>query len=529
MNIFEKRTNILNLLGIALCLGSVAVFVTALVVHNDFWVDEATLVQTVLTRGFGEIAATPPDFSQNAPLGYLYVLKLFSLVLGKSTFSLRLPAVLAALGLMFVAYKTAKDLLDSKCPFLYAGASVLSSTFLDYATQAKQYSFEALGVLVCVYVMGLYCKGKTRTLKPALIYALVIWFSFTSALFAFGCIVVMAVDLLIKTIKKKIPVSEFIKTCLPFFIPLASVLVNLVLWVLPCSAGLAEGAALYWNKLRFPLLPTSISDIKLLYLMAKNIIQPFGFGIIALGVCAVFLLFMLDKKGRVIFLNKPMLGIYVALGASFVASNLGYLPVISRLFIFVYPLTLIGVAYIAEYLSDNISELFKNKALQKFVVIMICLMCAADFGLLALIKRYIKPGQQLSASVDYVTKHREENDYIYVCSSALPLYLYLTDYAAPYKYFSTDNETSGKIIYGAYFWNSVGEKPYEYKSVIYEKRFNREVETISAHKTVWLLFSHTVPTDGSPPYLLLEALKKYGAVTLENEYYGTPLYKFEKE
>src|SRR5690606_41644865 len=54
-----KRLRGLNLLGATLILGSGICFVYALVCGNDFWIDEAMVVQAVFTRDFVGIASAP--------------------------------------------------------------------------------------------------------------------------------------------------------------------------------------------------------------------------------------------------------------------------------------------------------------------------------------------------------------------------------------------------------------------------------------------------------------------------------------
>jgi 4-amino-4-deoxy-L-arabinose transferase-like glycosyltransferase len=159
MNTIDKRPNVWNLFGIALILAFAAISAAGLFADNDFWIDEAMLIQSVFTRTFTGIVSAPPDYSQSSPLGYLFLLKIFSLVLGNTEFAVRLPAVLANFGLMFFAYRIAKDLIRSKSPLFYAGTAVLCIVLVDYGTQAKQYPFEAMCFLLCVWVLGLYWRG----------------------------------------------------------------------------------------------------------------------------------------------------------------------------------------------------------------------------------------------------------------------------------------------------------------------------------------------------------------------------------
>jgi hypothetical protein len=524
MKTFIKGFGIFNFLGITLILWAGVVFITGLCVKNDFWLDEAMLVQGIFTRNFAGIAAAPPDYSQSAPLGYLFILKLFSLMLGAVPFAVRLPAVLASFGIMFFAYRIAKDVLGSKIPFFYAGASVLCAVIFSYSTQAKQYSLEAMCVLLCVWLLGLYWQGKASGIRLALIFPVVIWFSFTSVLFIFGGIAVIIVVKLMEAVKKALSLSKAIGEILPFFITLVSALLNLVLWVLPVSATVSDA---YWDKIAFPLIPTSKADLKLLLTMAKHMISPFNkLGIAAIKFSVVVLFFIADKRSVKFLLNRVFIGIYVSLAVGLVASYFGYFPMTGRIWVFVYPLCLIGVAYITETLP----ELFQNKTVLRVIVFLVCFVFLADAALLTRNKRYIWNGQQLSASVDYMNGNMKPGDYIFVDHSAIPQYSYLTNYETMFDYSPNENEIKGNTIFAASGLESVGSKPYEYVSLVLPEAFDKAVNLVSQYDRVWLLFADRVPQEelNNAQWQFLAALKAYGSVTLAHEYAGTPLYKFER-
>jgi hypothetical protein len=411
---FLKGFGIFNFLGVMLIVWAGVVFIIGLCVKNDFWVDEAMLMQGIFTRNFAGIAATPPDYSQSAPLGYLFILKLFSLILGATPFAVRLPAVLAAFGIMFFAYRIARDLIASRIPFFYAGASVLCSIIFSYATQAKQYSLEAMCVLFCVWLLGLYWQGKVSGIHLALIFSVVVWFSFTSVLFIFGGAAVIVVVKIIEAAKRTPSFSKAIGEILPFFITLVSALLNLALWILPVAAYLSDGAHLYWDKIAFPLIPTSKADLKLLLAMVKHMITPFGPGIVAVMFSIVALFFIADKRNVKFLLNRVCISIYVALAVGLAASHFGYFPMTGRIWVFIYPLSLIGIAYITELLP----ELFQNKTVLRVMIFLVCFVCIADAALLTRRKQYIWDGQQLSASVEYMNANMKPDDYIFVETSA---------------------------------------------------------------------------------------------------------------
>ena len=69
-----------------IALGWIVVAVAVNLLYNmqnvNFWVDEAMLAYSVSTRSLGQLAAAPLAWNQSAPLLYVYIVKVISLVAG---------------------------------------------------------------------------------------------------------------------------------------------------------------------------------------------------------------------------------------------------------------------------------------------------------------------------------------------------------------------------------------------------------------------------------------------------------------
>lgn len=50
--------------------------------NRSLWADEAMLVSSICTRSFEELCATPLDWGQSAPIGYLYIVKILTSIGG---------------------------------------------------------------------------------------------------------------------------------------------------------------------------------------------------------------------------------------------------------------------------------------------------------------------------------------------------------------------------------------------------------------------------------------------------------------
>jgi hypothetical protein len=110
--------------------------------NPSLWGDEAMLALNVLHRSPAELLG-PLDDNQGAPIGYLLLLKLSTVLFGGSEYALRLPSVLAGLlgGLAFlVAVRRELPVAAQRwAVVLFA----LSPWLIGYAGEVKQYSCDA--------------------------------------------------------------------------------------------------------------------------------------------------------------------------------------------------------------------------------------------------------------------------------------------------------------------------------------------------------------------------------------------------
>ncbi len=105
--------------------------------------DEAAIALNIITRSFGELTQ-PLDHHQAAPVGFLWTVKLCTLVLGESAQALRLvplAASLAALGVFFVLVRRT---LHWPGALVALGFFALSYRLIFYAVEFKQYSSDIL-------------------------------------------------------------------------------------------------------------------------------------------------------------------------------------------------------------------------------------------------------------------------------------------------------------------------------------------------------------------------------------------------
>ncbi|MGC4067286.1 MAG: glycosyltransferase family 39 protein [Polyangiaceae bacterium] len=111
--------------------------------HEPLWLDE-TYSYSMVQRGFlGIVVQTTRDV--HPPLYYL-LLKLGTLVLGTSPVALRIPSVLAALGLIALARFPVRRFFGDRTAYAFALLVALSPGFVCFAQEARMYTLAAFFV-----------------------------------------------------------------------------------------------------------------------------------------------------------------------------------------------------------------------------------------------------------------------------------------------------------------------------------------------------------------------------------------------
>jgi hypothetical protein len=127
----------------------------------SFWNDEAMLALNIINRSFSGLAQ-PLDDNQGAPLGFLLVQKLLTVLLGNSDYVLRILPLICGLFSFWAMYALAKRIFVERAAII---AAVILFAFSDrliyYSTESKQYSSY---VFICVLL--LHAIGRILDRNP---------------------------------------------------------------------------------------------------------------------------------------------------------------------------------------------------------------------------------------------------------------------------------------------------------------------------------------------------------------------------
>ncbi len=155
----------------------------AYLTNRSFWCDEAMLAHNILDRTWLELLH-PLDFTQVAPAGFLYVMKLVVVVAGDSEFGLRLLPLLAGIASLPIFARLASLFDQPLARHLAMALFALNGPAIFHSSEAKPYSIDlCIGLALTLWLSTAIETPPTRR-RVVLITAACAaapWLSFPSA------------------------------------------------------------------------------------------------------------------------------------------------------------------------------------------------------------------------------------------------------------------------------------------------------------------------------------------------------------
>ncbi len=504
-------------LGLLFRLGS-------LIQDRTLWYDEAMLASSIFQHGFGELLK-PLDYSQSAPVGFLFIVKVLTNILGGSQFVLRLYPLITGVFGICLFYLLLKE-IGFKRPFIGAAFFATVHPLVYYSTELKPYMQDAFFIVASLYLYQLYSKKKITLWVYMLYCVLAVWISF-SVIFVIGAITCYnffsgVVRWVFSLVKRDFLMEEEIKRQLLGSVvfgasAVISFLICYFVYTKGVSSNIDEMSMEYWRHLKFPLMPEDASDWELMSLMVNRFLE------------FVFPGFFTSVAGGILWLGGSLLLIkrkfdffwysFLTVLFTLIASSIGSYPIEGRLLVFIIPVILIAIMCFVEVLADLVCF----KAIEVIIFIGII---ALNIGVLGFsnVNNVLRERQEATYLISYLNNNIEEDEKIYVFPNAVPIYEYMTGYEHGYNHFPQRVTESGQLIFGMKYWELECE-PYVYKTTINEERLNENVEAIIKNEKVYILFYHQ---GGDAEYSLISTLREYGSVRLVMDEKNTPLYLFKK-
>jgi hypothetical protein len=465
--------------------------------NRSLWFDEILLARNLVSKSLLGLAG-PLDDGQGAPIGFLWVVKEIITIAGHSEYALRFFPLGCSLVALPVFYAAARKYLAVPSACLALGLFAISESLIYYASEVKQYSSDVLMALLGLLILFPLLEKKLN-------YSLAIFYGFLGA--------------------------SLIWMSHPIIFVLASVGV-VASWSLLRQreyhrARLAILAATWWGlsflifyfvSLRYltqhqPLLnywgdsfaPPLSAPLTWLNWVIESFLDIFAYPIMGLSVFGLGAFAYLTGAISLYSRHKPYLfSLLAPLLFALLAASFRMYPFAHRHLLFVMPVMIIlmveGMSRLLNFFASN------NMGLAGFFLVGLLmyhpLLQAGHNLLYPALKEEIKP------VIDYTNQHWQAGDTLYLYHSA-----YL-----PFEYYaSSANLPIDDFMVG------VASKDGDLSE------YALDLNQLTAHDRVWLIFSHVRTTRGiNEEQLFLNYLNLIGGLQTDRfQTTGAAVYLYE--
>ncbi len=471
------------------------------IANRSFWHDEANLALNLVNRTFGGLTQ-PLDYDQGAPIGFLFIEKLFMTVIGNKDYILRLFPLFSGLLATYLIYRIAREYFGAGVLFAVL-LFVISWPLIYYSSELKQYSSDAMFALLLMY-LSFKCIGEKARPKDFFMLGTAgfvsIWISHPSAFILAGIGLVLVSE---KLIRKA-------------YTPLLWTLGLGVAWTV--SFGVTYLVSLrylisdqslqsYWSHGFMPLpIWHHLDWLAQTYLMLLETVSPnLYLWYLALS-CSILivigLISLLLRDRNILFITiLPFL-------ATLAATALQKYPLKERFMLFLVPSVILLMAEGIGRIYTLISKWNRSLAFSVcFVAALTILWPPAN----AIYGNFLTPpmGDDIKPVMIYVEQHRIPNDVIYVYHGARPSF----NYYAPFYGLDLGNVISGLDLDNAPAL----------------KQFYGQVDRLKGNDRVWVIFSHIVACGGCTGDMeafYIQYLDQFGKVEDQFKASGADVYLY---
>ena len=158
--------------------------------NRSLWLDEAYLAASFVDRDLPQLLLEPLSNNQAAPLAFLLLTRLSTLVFGLSDWSLRLLPLICGLTTLYLSLKLAQTVFTRPWPQLvFVGLMSLSPVLVYYSSEFKQYQGDVMCTVLLVWLTLRFDARRWQrdALALALCGAACVWLSHSSVFVLAGC------------------------------------------------------------------------------------------------------------------------------------------------------------------------------------------------------------------------------------------------------------------------------------------------------------------------------------------------------
>lgn len=412
------KKKLIEAVGLLIIAAGIVTSIRMNLLGRSLWWDEAALAYSFSTRDIFHLTDEALELIQSAPAGWLYLVKLLTLLLGNTDLVLRIPSFLAYLGILLLIYWILKTIFLVQYPVVCTAFAASFPLLLQYSNMFKPYISDGFFCLLAIVFFYQYHQGKRKPLTLGIFFGILVWFSNPVCFVAGGLILS---EMIYTGLEKKWDkIIDCFKICMPLGI---SFVVYYFYWLRQTATD--ERMVGYWREWNFPLFPSSADDMEQIKKLIETIFSQFyRLEYIVLILLAVFFVGVLRRKGRI------LTGLYASFALSVFASGLGMFPVNKRLWLFMYPLVIL-------ILSDGMDHLIvkeegeKTLSVSSVTIGLILMGCALLNGGIRYYwneENVYWPGYEVKKEYEYLVETIKPGEQVYVFVSQAPIFQYYNQY-----------------------------------------------------------------------------------------------------
>ncbi|MFA6391242.1 MAG: glycosyltransferase family 39 protein [Patescibacteria group bacterium] len=423
------------------------------------WTDEASIAISIINLPLDRIAHSL-DYLQVAPLGFLWIEKIFITFFGISEYAFRLFPLICGILSIIAFYKLAKQIISKL--FLPLSVFIFSVSFplIDFSTEIKPYIVDVL-IVILILNTALFMKNRRYTIRYGILFGILgsflIYFSFPASFFLAGTGTSFFIYYIVN---KQWGQLKAVSLSIILWI------INIILYYFSFLKYFISSSYLsfFWHDgfLSSPFSMEGLGQWEVTFIRIFDYPGMYNLLSIPIGIIFIFGLIKLFKQSKFSFyiLVSPVVFLTIA-------SILHYYPIYGRLVLFLLPLIILGVI-------KGLASIYSKSHIRKSIVIftlLIILLSQSVYG----ISSAIFPVEKCEIDVvfEYVENNRKQDDIIYI-----PF-----DVASLYEYYQLRMQIPESNYYVS---NFAGRNREQYLKELEQLSENNErIWIITTHKTSW--------------------------------------------
>jgi len=356
--------------------------------------------------------------------------KILTLIFGNTEAVLRSFSVACFVLVLILSAYAGRRLFHMRHPLWIAAFLANMNFMLEYSNMFKQYMAEALWVLLTLLVYDAY---KTRGLsfeKTVIAFMLLLWGANPVCFMIGGILTMEFVSGLAEYVRAK-KAARDTKTSFDLMkhVVIAGVFVlvsfglNYFLWLRGIAGSTTMQA--YWESTAFPLIPTSLDDVKMALAFVYEIFITFREARLFMEflVLAAFVIGCFKEKNR--YVTAILFCFLIALFASFIHM----FPIADRLWCFSFPLFTILAFYALDRGFRVVADRSNWAPDAAFFFLMLALLFSNNgISVYRHAENVFKPGEEINPNIDYVADHITDGEKVYVYYQSIPSVRYRIGY-----------------------------------------------------------------------------------------------------